>query len=344
MRKHFGGKITEAHIEQYAKSANWQDSKFVNLEETKMEFSFRKLPKLLYKGFFDKEGREPKQKLPIVPFDKEKFLIPSDKMKFIWYGHATLLMRMGGKTILVDPMFGPNAAPISPFPVKRFSDNTLNIIDDLPDIDLVLLTHDHYDHLDFDSIQKLRPKVKQYFVALGVARHLIQWGIDASLITEFDWWENKQFDNQMITFTPSRHFAGRGLRDRAKSLWGGWILKSETENIWFSGDGGYGKHFVEIGDKLGPFDFAFMECGQYNENWHQIHMYPEEGVQAAMDGKAKKVMPIHWGGFSLAQHRWTEPVDRFVAEADRKNLVWITPLKGQMVSLDKNHRNEMWWK
>jgi L-ascorbate metabolism protein UlaG (beta-lactamase superfamily) len=234
-------------------------------------------------------------------------------MKALWYGHSAILMSINNLNLFIDPMLGPNAAPISPFSVKRFSDNTLNIIDDLPDIDLVLMSHDHYDHLDYSSILKLKLKTKHFYVALGVARHLKGWGIDESKITEFDWWDEKTFGDITITFTPTRHFSGRGLTDSAKSLWGGWTFKTPTENIWFSGDGGYGKHFLEIGKRLGPFDFAFMECGQYNELWHLIHMYP-----------------VHWGAFSLAQHSWTEPAERFVAEAKSKSISYCLPMLGEL--------------
>ncbi|MGB5205808.1 MBL fold metallo-hydrolase [Eudoraea sp.] len=342
MRKQFGARASKADLQKYASSKHWDGTKFDNLEVTKMELNFQTLPKLLYNQFFEKEGREPLSKLPITAFDKEAFLKPAEQTKFIWYGHSAVLLRMNGLTLFIDPMLGPNAAPIAPFPVKRFSDNTLNLIDGLPEIDLLLLSHDHYDHLDFESIQKLKAKVKHYFVALGVARHLIKWGISKNDITEFDWWANQRYKDIDISFTPTRHFSGRGLTDRAKSLWGGWTFKTPTENIWFSGDSGYGSHFKDIGAQLGPFDFAFMESGQYNENWHQIHMYPEESVQAALDARVTKIMPVHWAGFTLAQHTWKDPVDRFVKEAERQNISVSHPILGDIHSYQKNigHR---WW-
>ncbi|MFT5513257.1 MAG: L-ascorbate metabolism protein UlaG (beta-lactamase superfamily) [Bacteroidia bacterium] len=263
--KQFGGKITSDLMVRYAQSPNWKQGKFQNLEETSMSISFWDIPKLLYRQFTDKERREPQQSIPVVPFGKERFLEANNTTQFIWYGHSVVLMRMKGQTILIDPMLGDNASPIAPSKTKRFSENTLDIISELPEIDLMLLSHDHYDHLDFDSIQLLKGKTKQFFVAIGVKRHLVQWGIEADLITEFDWWDANTFSNIDITFTPTRHFSGRGLKDRARSLWGGWVFRTETDNIWFSGDGGYGDHFKEVGKRLGPFDFAFMECGQYNE-------------------------------------------------------------------------------
>lgn len=343
MRKQFGGRATKLHLEKFSRSKNWDGKKFVNLEQTIMEISFYDIPKLLYKQFCEKQGREPKNKIKVQEFNREKFLNVPNKTKFIWYGHSVVLMRMNSKTLLIDPMFGPNAAPISPFSVKRFSERTLQLIDHLPEIDLVLLSHDHYDHLDYDSIQKLKSKVKHFYVALGVSRHLIKWGVEPKLITEFDWWDKLKFSDIEITFTPSRHFSGRGLSDRAKSLWGGWAFKTKDESIWFSGDGGYGKHFKEIGKKLGPFDFAFMECGQYNALWHQIHMYPEESVQAAIDAGVKKSMAVHWAGFSLAQHSWKEPIERFTKACEQQQLDYISPLKGELVELSQAYQSRNWW-
>lgn len=341
--KQFGGKCTKDHEKRYSQSKNWDGKKFINLEETSMEFSFRNLPGLLKKQLFEKQGREPDNPIPIIPFDKEAFLAPSDKMKFIWYGHSVVLMRIKGKTILIDPMLGPNASPIAPFATKRFSQGSLELIDELPEIDLLIMTHDHYDHLDYDSIAKLKGKVKQYYTALGVGRHLESWGVDGNSIVEFDWWDQHLFNDVNITFTPSRHFSGRGLTDRAKSMWGGWVFKTDNENIYFSGDGGYGAHFKEVGEKLGPFDFGFIECGQYNENWHQIHMYPEEAIQASGDAKAQKVMPVHWAGFALALHTWTDPADRFVAAASKEDQTFISPQIGELVEDYNAHVSTNWW-
>lgn len=342
MTKQFGAKVTKELEQRYGQSPQWDGKRFVNLEETGMDISPFQIPKLLYKQFFEKGGREPGSKLPILPFDKTAFLAPSEKMKFIWYGHSVLLLRISGKTILIDPMFGQNSAPISPFPIKRFSENTLAFIKDFPEIDLLLLTHDHYDHLDLDSMQLLFPKVKEYYVALGCARHLEKWGVKKELIKEFDWWDTTNFSRIVITFTPTRHFSGRGLSDRAKSLWGGWVLKNKTENIYFSGDSGYGKHFTEVGKRLGPFDFGFMECGQYNENWHEIHMYPEEAVQASIDALVNYMMPVHWAGFPLAQHHWKDPIERFVSEAERQNKKYVHPQLGELVTY-ATHTNSAWW-
>jgi L-ascorbate metabolism protein UlaG (beta-lactamase superfamily) len=342
MRKQFGAKPSKLELESYSKSPNWNGKIFENLEKTTMDFSLTNLPRFLHKQFFEKKGKEPLNALPIIPFDIKLFDNENQSMQSIWYGHSAILMSLNNKIILIDPMFGPDAAPIAPFKVKRFSDSTLDLIDDFPEIDLVLISHDHYDHLDYESILKLKEKTKFFYVALGVKRHLVSWGIDSKKITEFCWWDEVIFEEIKITFTPTRHFSGRGLTDRAKSLWGGWALKTEKENIWFSGDSGYGTHFAEIGKRLGPFDFAFMECGQYNENWHQIHMYPEESVQASLDAKVKNRMPVHWAGFALAQHLWTEPVERFIEKAKAEKLNFMVPKMGEIFSSSSTN-NFKWW-
>ncbi|MEM7102836.1 MAG: MBL fold metallo-hydrolase [Bacteroidota bacterium] len=338
----FGGAIKAHHKKQFASSENWDGNKFLNFEETALEFTWSGAGELMRKQLFERKIKEPQKPIPYLPYDKAAFHSPSGKMKAIWYGHSVVKLRINDNTMLIDPMFGPNASPIAPFATRRFSENTISLIDDFDDIDLVLFTHDHYDHLDLMSMQKLKNKVRQYFVPLGFGRHLVQWGIPEDSITEFDWWDHKDFQGIEITFTPTRHFSGRGLTDRFKSLWGGWVFKTGNENIYFSGDGGYGHHFKEVGKKLGPFDFGFMESGQYNENWHQLHLYPEESVQAAKDAGVFKVMPVHWAGFALAPHDWKEPVNRFVAAAEEASLPVIYPEIGAIFSISDNP-DKRWW-
>ncbi len=339
----FGAKVRKQDLVKFEKSSQWDGKQFKNLTETTMDIGLRNVPKLLIKAFTKRKERSPEKPIPIIPFDEAKFLPNDQKPKFIWYGHSVLLLQLNGKNLLIDPMLGGDASPIAPFASKRFSNDSLSVIDQLPPLDAVLLTHDHYDHLDFTSIKKLMPKVDTWFVAVGVSRHLEKWGVDAKQITEFDWWDETDFEGIHLTFTPSRHFSGRGAFDRAKSLWGGWVFKTKEHNIYWSGDGGYGSHFAEVGKKLGPFDWAFMECGQYNEHWHAIHMYPEEAVKAAIDAKAKVATPVHWGGFSLAMHSWKEPIERFVAEAEKQGLKISTPEIGEAVVMGEEPRDNFWW-
>ncbi|HMQ47486.1 MAG TPA: MBL fold metallo-hydrolase [Saprospiraceae bacterium] len=341
--KQFGGKITKKWKAAYEVSEHWKNGKFQNLMDTTLGVNFWNIPKMLYRQLCASKASYPKQNLPIKSLDLNAFLKEDTEPKFVWYGHSVLLMRLQGKSILIDPMFGDDCSPIGPKRTKRFSANSLECINHLPEIDLVLITHDHYDHLDYDSMLKLKNKVKNYFVALGAKRHLVSWGIESDKIAEFDWWDAKIFENIQITFTPTRHFSGRGLSSMAKCLWGGWALKTENFNVWFSGDSGYGPHFKEIGNVLGPFDIGFMECGQYCEDWPDIHMFPNESVQAATDAGVKNAVPVHWGGFNLSyQHDWFEPPEAFMKFAQKKNLDVLTPQLGQVFSI--NLPTEEWWK
>lgn len=297
---------------------------------------------MIYNQFFKRKGREPLKPLPILSLDKEAFLSPTEKAKMIWYGHSVVLMRVRGKTVLIDPMLGPDASPIAPMSVKRFSKNSLDLVDDFPEIDILLMTHDHYDHVDLASFEKLQPKVKKYVTTLGTGRHYEDWGVAKQNITEMDWWDTLEIEGLTIHCTPSRHFAGRGGNNRAKSFWGGWVIQSEKENIYFSGDGGYGGHFKKVGEKLGPFDFGFMDCGQYNDLWRDIHMHPEESVQAGIDAKVTNMMPVNWAGFALAMHHWKEPADRFVSATKKEGVSYTTPMIGEVFTLDSKSKDK-WW-
>jgi L-ascorbate metabolism protein UlaG (beta-lactamase superfamily) len=340
--KQFGGKITPEWKSKYQASPNWKNGTFHNLMETQTALNWRILPTIIYKQIKGHKEGQPKSLLPVAPFNAERFYSQANSAKLIWYGHSVMLLALNGKTILIDPMFGPDASPIGPKRTQRFSENTLALIDDLPPIDLMLLTHDHYDHLDFASITRLIPKIKQAFVAFGAKRHLMHWGVNEAIIQEFDWWDSKSFHDIQITFTPTRHFSGRGLTSMAKCLWGGWALKTPQENIWFSGDGGYSNHFKEIGKRLGPFDLGIMECGQYCPDWAQIHLFPNESVQAAVDAKVKTAMPIHWAGFNLSYHHaWYEPAHEFIKYAQQKQLHYITPDLGQV--FDNQSISHAWW-
>lgn len=339
----FGGKVTAPLTSRYSKSPQWDGKAFVNQSETTMDMSLGSIGGMLREQFTDRKLRSPEQPIPILPLEAEQFLTDPATPKFVWYGHSVLLLQIHGKNILIDPMLGPDASPIAPISASRFSENSLEVIDQLPPLDAVLLTHDHYDHLDLASIKKLKAKTARWMVALGVSRHLQRWGISADAITEFDWWDEADLEGIRLIFTPSRHFSGRGLTDRAKSLWGGWVLLSESHRIYWSGDGGYDEHFKEVGKRFGPFDWGFMECGQYNHRWHAIHMYPEEAVQASIDAGVKHAIPVHWGGFALALHPWKDPVERFVTESDRLGLSFSTPRIGELVTTASEPGNTAWW-
>ncbi len=338
----FGGKLSTEEKKELSKSPQWKNGKFQNVSKTSIEMNVADLPGLISERAKGKDSREPK-KLIDIESRNIKGHEKGEKPNFIWYGHSVLLLQLEGRNLLIDPMFGEDASPVGPFRTKRFSQNSLELIHNLPHLDAVLFTHDHYDHLDFKSVQLLKSKVDLFLVPLGLGRHLIRWGVDQNGIVELDWWQRVNYFNIEFVFTPSRHFSGRGLTDRAKSLWGGWILSSENNSMYWSGDGGYDQHFKEIGERFGPFDWGFIECGQYNERWHQIHMYPEEAVQAAKDAKVQLAIPVHWAGFSLALHSWTDPIERFIAEADKKEQAYLSPKPGELVTEGEPNSVD-WWK
>lgn len=340
----FGGKHSTEDIERYEQSGNFNNGVFKNLTTTKMDMSAKDMVSVTYKFLFGSGDKTPDKEPPMEKVDSTLLAQINDDFSFVWFGHSTFFIKMGGKNILLDPMFGEVPAPHPSLGGKRFQKELPIDVDQLPEIDYVFISHDHYDHLDYNSIKMLNDKVKQFYVPLGVAAHLKEWGVDASRIQEFNWWDEQKTDGLEVAFTPARHFSGRGLNNRFSTLWGSWVIKSDSNNIFFSGDSGYDKHFKEIGDKYGPFDIAFMECGQYNELWNEIHMMPEETAIAAKDVKAKVMMPIHWGAFSLAMHSWTDPIERVDKKANELEIPIIAPKVGEVVSSSNLHLGTYnWW-
>ncbi len=340
----FGGTISKEHKERFTKSGNYKDGVFENIGGVKMSMGFGDYIKGI-RGFFSpKPNTVPERDIPVSKVDSVELANYEGPARFIWFGHSTFLLQIMGKNILLDPMLGPVPAPHPMLGGTRFSESLPIVIEKLPKIDMVILSHDHYDHLDYGSIIKLKDKVKVFFTPLGVGAHLTEWGVDTKSIVEMDWWEETFFKGVSLKCTPAQHFSGRGLTDRGKTLWSSWVLQIDSTNIFFSGDSGYGNHFKEIGDKYGPFDFAMMECGQYNRLWKEIHMMPEETAQAGLDVKANTIMPIHWGAFKLAMHSWTDPVVRVTQKARELNLPIITPKIGEFIYLGETSvYHEDWW-
>jgi len=342
----FGGLASKQQQELFSKSKHYKDGKFLNNGGVKIEMSLKDSFKAMWILFKSNSKAEPNKNIAVQKVDSISIANYNSKTRFIWFGHSTFLLQTKGKNLLIDPMFGDVPAPNPLLGNKRFSNELPIEIEKLPSIDAVLITHDHYDHLDYESIQKLKDKVKLFFTPLGIGIHLLKWGVEKERIIELDWWEEIKFDDLTIRCTPAQHFSGRGISDREKTLWCSWIIESDDENLFFSGDSGYASHFKEIGEQYGPFDFAFMECGQYNNLWPLVHMLPEETAQAGLDIKAKKMMPIHWGAFKLASHSWTEPVERISKKAKELNVDLVIPKIGEIIEIGLNDSEEIypWWR
>ncbi|PID68189.1 MAG: multidrug transporter [Flavobacteriia bacterium] len=299
----------------------------------------------LFKNFlFPPEGKNPDQPLPTEPLKAQTL----NNGEFVWLGHSTVLFRTNNTTILTDPVFH-NAAPI-PWAFRPFDMTNTPHIDDLPFIDAILISHDHYDHLDYRAIKALVAKTGHFFVPLGVKAHLLRWGVPDTQVSEYDWYEDTMVNDIQLVFTPSRHFSGRGVTNRNQTLWGSWTVIAPDIKVYFSGDGGYSPEFAKIGQRYGGFDIAFMEDGAYNVRWQSVHMLPEQSAQAAIDLQAKIVLPIHWSKFDLSTHPWTEPVQRIKQALTQHNdsvpqsqhIQLATPKIGQTFSLNTYPQTE-WW-
>ena len=312
-----------------------------NPKKSSANFTFFERIALMKKVFLDQGDRIPKDKLPEVRPDLESFLAQDDSMKFIWFGHSTILLNMDGKNILIDPIFSGAASPVS-FAVKRFQPPVLSL-EELPEIDFIVISHDHYDHLDKKTIKFFSKKKTKYLVPLSVSRHLKSWGVKPDFITELNWHESTEKDGITFTATPAQHFSGRTLFDANSTLWASWVVQGQKEKIYFSGDTGYSDHFKEIGQKYGPFDYAFIENGQYNERWPHSHLHPEETIQAMKDINAHHLVPIHWGMFTLSLHPWNEPIERTYKLAQEEKIKIVTPRLGELVRSRSEQQFIAWW-
>ena len=290
--------------------------------------------------FFGKDKRNvPSKPLPVQVTDLKS--IPLHENVYVWFGHSSYYLQLDGKRILVDPVFSNHASPV-PGSVKAFPMSHSYKAEDFPDIDILILTHDHWDHLDYPTFLKIKDNVQDIVTSIGVGAHLEKWGYPVEHIHELYWGEKVAIDNLDFTATPARHFSGRWLK-RNTSLWSSFVVQSDSLRLYLGGDSGYGKHFKEIGEKYGPFDLAILENGQYNEYWKYIHLMPEEAISAARDLQARSVIPVHNSKFPLANHSWDEPLLRISKEAKNNNYPLWTPQMGQLIYLDKPNEFKEWW-
>jgi L-ascorbate metabolism protein UlaG (beta-lactamase superfamily) len=334
-------KGTDGHL--YSNFSNYTDGKFSNLSETIMMAKGVSFPRLLWKFMNRPRICYPEHNIPTIKSNlKSPEFVNANRPVLIWFGHSSYLVFIHGLTILVDPVFCGHASPFS-FNTKSFPGTDIYSVDDLPPIDILLITHDHYDHLDWQTIVKLRPKAKLICTSLGVGSHLVFWGWEKDKIREFGWGDSYQIDEATeLIAAPARHFSGRGFA-RNKTLWSSFILTSGNFRIFIGGDSGYDVHFSKIGITHGPFDIVMLECGQYSKDWPFIHMMPEETVQAAIDLRGRLLMPVHWGKFSLSLHPWNEPIRRVREAAFLQGMPITTPHIGEPVIPGEQMPGMTWW-
>ncbi|PHF62526.1 hypothetical protein COI40_01385 [Bacillus wiedmannii] len=315
--------------------------KYMNQIHTDVSFKPKDIIGLMTDYFKMKSKLRPLKNLPIVLSDKNNESLES----VTWFGHSASLLKIEGKTLLLDPMFGDASSPFPLFNSKRYSDVFSLEREDLQEIDAIIISHNHYDHLNYKSIMQLKDRTKHFYVPTGVAQYLIKWGVSPSKISEHNWWDEITFDNIKLVCAPARHFSGRSMTDRDCSLWCSWLILGQETKVFFSGDSGYAPHFKEIGDKYGPFDLTLMECGQYDPRWSAIHMLPEETVQAHIDVKGELLLPIHWGAFTLSLHEWSDPIERVTKEAKRLGVNIATPQIGESITLKStDYPSSAWWR
>lgn len=338
----FGKLPTGTRAERVAKSKHFKDGTFQNLIETPALAENVSYWALFGKFFSSAPDKEPLRSLPSQKTDLNA--LPADKPSLVWFGHSSYLISVGGKKILADPVFSERASPVQYSGPKSYPGTMLYSMDEFPELDVVVISHDHYDHLDHGTILKLKEKTKLFCVGLGVGQHLEHWGVPAEKIREFDWWEGEEvLQGIKLTSTPARHFSGRGF-SRNKTLWSSFVLETGGLKIFIGGDSGFDQSFKDIGDKFGPFDIAMLECGQYDVQWPYIHMMPEETVQAALDLQAKVFLPVHWGKFTLANHPWRDPIQRAVKHAQEKGAKVTTPRIGEPIYINGEYLPfEDWW-
>ncbi len=330
--------------ERIQSSPRRMNGKFVNPGGIKLEiFSQNTWATIKKYMFYKRTDIKPEDPIRVVPIQAGDWQKANAKgLSFSWLGHSSLLISIESQLILVDPVFEERASPFSWVGPKRFSSAPVTA-EELPPMDVVLITHDHYDHLEEPTIRTMETKTKLFLVPLGIGALLEGWGVPPNKIRDLDWWESHDVDGIVFTATPAVHYASRGLFDQNKRFWCSWSVQGKKHNFFVSGDSGYVEGFKEIGEKFGPFDLTFLKIGSYDENWRILHMTPEEAVLQHHDIKGKRMIPLHWATFDLALHSWYEPIERSIAAAEEKQVQIDTPQIGAVYSWDDLPGVTRWW-
>jgi L-ascorbate metabolism protein UlaG (beta-lactamase superfamily) len=338
----FGGSPEGDRLNTIQKSSNYADGEFQNLITTPKFTKDVSTFSILRDNLLNpKERLVPDGPIPVVKTD----LMNLDRMTdaVVWLGHSSYFIQLSGKRILLDPVFSDHAAPLS-FLNKAFTGTNIYRADDMPGIDFLLISHDHWDHLDYSTVVALKDKVSHVVCPLGVGAYFEDWGYEPEKIHEADWYDQVELEGGFtVHVLPARHYSGRLLRQN-KTLWAGFALESSKQRLFFSGDSGYGSHFAEIGRRFGDFDLVALDCGQYDDRWAYIHMTPEEAAQAARDLGARALIPAHVGRFTIANHPWDEPFKRLKEASQDKSYRLLTPKIGEPVALnDILSQFSHWW-
>ncbi|WP_405283172.1 MBL fold metallo-hydrolase [Gaopeijia maritima] len=347
----FGAKPSGARLARIERSPQYRNGRFHNpLARRSDGASLATIWEFFTGG---SPHRRPTAPPPHLRRTASDFADPPEAPRVTWLGHASLLVEIDGVRILIDPVWGERPSPFGWVGTRRFHEPPL-ALDDLPPLDAVLLSHDHYDHLDLPTVRALAGRVPRWITPLGVGAHLERWGVAAERIDEFDWWDETTVEAEgvaaRLVCTPSRHFSGRGLRDRDATLWSGWAFVGTEQRLWYAGDSALTPQFLEVGERLGPFDLTMIEVGAYNASWADVHLGPEQAVAAhrmaqgpAVDGRIPgRMLPIHWGTFDLALHGWTEPAERVLAAARAAGVALALPRPGESITPEAAP-DERWW-
>jgi|SRR6218665_1609964 len=338
----FGRQPSGERLNRLQNSTNYRNGSFQNLSPTPPLTEGVTYYDMIRETFFgDKKGIVPFDEMPSAKTDLFRLDPAADVL--VWFGHSSYFIQLDGKKILVDPVLSGVASPIKGA-IKKFKGTDRYAADEIPAIDYLFMTHDHWDHMDYPTLIRLKPKIKKIICGLGIAEHFEYWGFDKNSIVEKDWNEEIPLGDGFTAWTtPARHFSGRTF-SRNKALWTSFVLHSPTFKIFLGGDSGYDSHFAEIGKKFGEFDLAILENGQYDRKWKYIHMRPEEVVKAAKELHTKRLFPVHSGKFALARHAWDEPLKNVSAFSKQAGITLITPMIGEQVNLkDDEQTFKEWW-
>lgn len=338
----FGGKLEGARLERARRSPQFHDGKFINPMPTRMLSGT--YGEMFERQFFGKEQRVPPRPIPVaVRTGADYATPPASGLRATWIGHASVLVEIDGARVLTDPIWSDRASPSRLAGPRRFHPPPI-ALEALPHIDAVVISHDHFDHLDMATVRALAARGARFAVPLGIGAHLESWGIPLAQIDELDWGESAKVAGLTLTSTPARHYSGRNPLRGNRTLWTSWVIQGPVHRVYFSGDTGYSDGFARIGERYGPFILTLLKIGASDPSWQEIHMSPEEAVRAHVDLRGQVMLPVHWGTFNLAYHDWNQPPEAAVAAAAQRGVTLVVPRPGQLVEPSAPPPFDPWWR